>query len=267
MSEPTGSKKLTVDVWTGQSVDRKQDFIAEEVPIALVYNDVSHVVMMATPTQLEAFALGFSLSEGIVSTSKEIYDIRIQQLPEGIEVSITISSQRFSELKERRRSLSGRTGCGICGAESLQQVRLLAAPVTSHCEPSPEAINYAITALGTRQELQAATGAVHGAAWCNIDGELVEVCEDVGRHNALDKLIGILAQNKLLEIENLNRGFILVSSRASYEMVQKTAMINASVLVAVSAATTMAIDVARQVGVTLIGFARENRHVNYVSTD
>jgi FdhD protein len=266
VNEHTGSKKHVVDVWSGQSVERKEDFIAEEVPIALVYNDVSHVVMMATPTKLDAFALGFSLSEGIVKASEEVYDIQIQHLDDGIEVALTISNQRFSELKERRRSLSGRTGCGICGAESLEQVRLIADPVTSRCEPNSEVINKAVTTLESRQDLQAATGAVHGAAWCNMDGELIEVCEDVGRHNALDKLIGVLAQKGLLEIENLNSGFVLVSSRVSYEMVQKTAMINASVLVAVSAATTMAIDVARQVGVRLIGFARENRHVIYVSS-
>ena len=114
--------------------------------------------------------------------------------------------------------------------------------------------------------MQASTGAVHGAAWCNTDGRILEICEDVGRHNALDKLIGVLAQKNLLELESLNNGFVLVSSRASYEMVQKTAMINASVLVAVSAATTMAMDVARQAGVTLIGFARKNRHVTYVNS-
>jgi len=200
VSKFIGSEKRLVDIWSDQSIDRREDFIAEEIPVALVYNDISHVVMMATPAQLEKFALGFSLSEGIIQDCEEVY------------------------------------------------------------------VNKAITELDGRQDLQASTGAVHGAAWCNIDGRILEICEDVGRHNALDKLIGVLAQKNLLELESLNNGFVLVSSRASYEMVQKTAMINASVLVAVSAATTMAMDVARQAGVTLIGFARKNRHVTYVNS-
>ena len=266
MNEFIGSEKRLVDIWSDQSIDRREDFIAEETPVALVYNDISHVVMMATPAQLEKFALGFSLSEGIIQDCREVYDIQIRQLNDGVEVALTISSQRFAKLKDRRRSITGRTGCGICGADSLQQVRLAVDPVTSHCEPIPEAINKAVTELNGRQALQASTGAVHGAAWCNIDGRIWEICEDVGRHNALDKLIGVLAQKNLLELESLNNGFVLVSSRASYEMVQKTAMINASVLVAVSAATTMAMDVAREAGVTLIGFARKNRHVTYVNS-
>lgn len=266
MSEFIGSEKRLVDIWSDQSIDRREDFIAEETPVALVYNDISHVVMMATPAQLEKFALGFSLSEGIIQDCREVYDIQIRQLNDGVEVALTISSQRFAKLKDRRRSITGRTGCGICGADSLQQVRLAVDPVTSHCEPIPEAINKAVTELNGRQALQASTGAVHGAAWCNTDGRILEICEDVGRHNALDKLIGVLAQKNLLELESLNNGFVLVSSRASYEMVQKTAMINASVLVAVSAATTMAMDVAREAGVTLIGFARKNRHVTYVNS-
>ncbi len=266
MNEFIGSEKRLVDIWSDQSIDRREDFIAEETPVALVYNDISHVVMMATPAQLEKFALGFSLSEGIIQDCREVYDIQIRQLNDGVEVALTISSQRFAKLKDRRRSITGRTGCGICGADSLQQVRLAVDPVTSHCEPIPEAINKAVTELNGRQALQASTGAVHGAAWCNTDGRILEICEDVGRHNALDKLIGVLAQKNLLELESLNNGFVLVSSRASYEMVQKTAMINASVLVAVSAATTMAMDVAREAGVTLIGFARKNRHVTYVNS-
>ena len=266
MNEFIGSEKRLVDIWSDQSIDRREDFIAEETPVALVYNDISHVVMMATPAQLEKFALGFSLSEGIIQDCEEVYDIQIRQLNEGVEVALTISSQRFAKLKDRRRSITGRTGCGICGADSLQQVRLAVDPVTSHCEPIPEAINKAVTELNGRQALQASTGAVHGAAWCNTAGRNLEICEDVGRHNALDKLIGVLAQKNLLELESLNNGFVLVSSRASYEMVQKTAMINASVLVAVSAATTMAMDVAREAGGTLIGFARKNRHVTYVNS-
>ncbi len=264
MSESTGSKNQSVQVWSKQSVDQLSDAIAEEVPVALVYNDVSHAVMMITPTELEAFALGFSLSEGIVKDLNEIYDIQVTPGTDGIEIGCTISNQRFAELKERRRSLTGRTGCGICGSESLQQVRLAATPVTNHFEVNHDAINGAVAQLGENQPLQKLTGAVHGAAWCSREGSILELCEDVGRHNALDKLIGVMAQKNMLNPDFLNAGFILVSSRASYEMVQKTAMVNGSLLVAVSAATTMAIELAEQLGISLIGFARKNRHVTYV---
>ena len=266
MSDTTGLKTRSVKVWFDQSVNQKSDAIAEEVPIALVYNDVSHAVMMATPANLESFAIGFSLSEGIIGEKEEIYDIKCASGPDGVEVGLTISNQRFAELKERRRSLTGRTGCGICGSESLQQVRLKAKPVTNHFDVSHEAVNQAVEQLSNKQPLQNSTGAVHGAAWCNNHGNIVEICEDVGRHNALDKLIGVLAQKDLLQDDNLSAGFMLVSSRASYEMVQNTAMVNAPVLVAVSAATTMAIDMAQQLGVTLVGFARKNRHVTYVDS-
>ena len=266
MSDSTGLKTQSVKIWSDQSINQKSDAIAEEVPIALVYNDVSHAVMMGTPTDLEAFAIGFSLSEGIIGKKDDIYDIKCASGLDGVEVGLTISNQRFAELKERRRSLTGRTGCGICGSESLKQVRLKAKPVTNHFDVSHEAVNQAVEQLSTKQPLQNSTGAVHGAAWCNRHGNILEICEDVGRHNALDKLIGVLAQKDLLQDDYLSNGFMLVSSRASYEMVQKTAMVNASVLVAVSAATTMAIDLAQQLGVTLVGFARKNRHVTYVDS-
>jgi len=265
VGDQTGVRKHKVEVWSDQVIDQKADSIAQELPIALVYNDVSHAVMMATPTELEAFAIGFSLSEGIVSNLNEIYDIQTNSHPEGIEVALTLSNQRFSELKERRRSLTGRTGCGICGSESLQQVRLAAEPVSNHVDVSHGAVNNAVAELSAKQPLQNETGAVHGAAWCNSKGEIIEICEDVGRHNALDKLIGTMARKEMLTREYLNTGFLLISSRASYEMVQKTAMINASALVAVSAATTMAIEVAEKLGISLIGFARDKRHVTYVS--
>ncbi|MDD9889433.1 MAG: formate dehydrogenase accessory sulfurtransferase FdhD [Gammaproteobacteria bacterium] len=264
MDDQTGVKKYKVEVWSNQAIDQKTDSIAEELPIALVYNDVSHAVMMATPTELEAFAIGFSLSEGIIKNLNEIYDIQIDSHPEGVEVALTLSNQRFSELKDRRRSITGRTGCGICGSESLQQVRLTSNPVSAYVEVSHSAINNAVAELTDKQPLQAKTGAVHGAAWCNSEGKIIEICEDIGRHNALDKLIGTMARKEMLIAGTLNAGFVLVSSRASYEMVQKTAMINASVLVAVSAATTMAIELAEQLGISLIGFARDKRHVTYV---
>lgn len=265
MSKRAGYKIQSVRIWSDKLNDQKLDKIAEEVPIALVFNDVSHVVMMATPNELEAFAIGFSLSEGIIKNIKEIYDIQINAHPDGIEVELILSSQRFNELKVRRRNLIGRTGCGICGSDSLQQVRLGVSPVNTYFDVSHEAIDRAIAELTPKQPLQSETGAVHGAAWCDNRGAIVEICEDVGRHNALDKLIGTMARKSMLVDQNLNSGFVLVSSRASYEMVQKSAMANISVLVAVSAATTMAIALAEKLGISLIGFARDKRHVIYAT--
>lgn len=264
MSKTPGAKQSEVQVWSRGTLLSKPDLIAEEIPVALIFNGVSHVVMMASPNELEAFAIGFSLSEGILEHKDEIYDIQISSAEDGIELELNISSQRFSKLKEKRKNLTGRTGCGICGAESLRNVRLDLSPVSSQFIPGHLAINRAAVELGNEQPLQNSTGAVHGAAWCDSEGKIIELCEDVGRHNALDKLLGTMAIKELLNYEVLNAGFVMVSSRASYEMLQKVAKLNVSALVAVSAATTLAIDIAKELSVHLVGFARENRHVVYV---
>lgn len=251
-----------VEVWPVDKNASSSDSIARETAVALVYNGVSHAVMMATPLNLEAFARGFSLTEGIVESPEDIYEIRINEVELGIEVALTISSQCFMKLKDRRRNLSGRTGCGLCGAESLQQVRLPLAPVTADFSISHTAIDRATRALSKHQPLQTLTGALHAAAWCDVEGNLLQVCEDVGRHNALDKLIGMLWQQPL-GAALAPAGCLLISSRASYEILQKSAMVNIGVVVAMSAPTSLAIDIARQVDITLIGFSRENRHIVY----
>ncbi|PCJ19262.1 MAG: sulfurtransferase FdhD, partial [SAR86 cluster bacterium] len=248
-----------VEVWQNQKSSSSVDNIINEVAVALVYNGVSHAVMMATPLNLEAFALGFSLTEGIVDCAADIYEIQVDSIEEGIEVSVTISSQCFTRLKDKRRNLSGRTGCGICGAESLQQVHLNLSKVVADFSISHEAIERATRDLNNHQPLQELTGATHGAAWCNVEGKQLLVCEDVGRHNALDKLVGLLHSQKPISEE----GFLLISSRASYEILQKSAMANIGIVVAMSAPTSLAIDIADQTGITLIGFSRENRHVVY----
>ena len=263
MREIPGSKKFLVNVWSDQNSRQCKDEVAKECPVALVYNDISHVVMMASPNHLESFSVGFSLSEGIVNSLDDIYSIEVNQIEAGIEVSLDISNQCFINLKDRRRSLAGRTGCGICGVESLENIRIPKKLISSDSHISGAVIDGAISQLKNHQPLQELTGSVHGAAWCDNNGKITELLEDVGRHNALDKLIGTLALNKELTREKLNSGFLLISSRASYEMVQKAAMANISVLVAVSAPTTLAIDVAESVDMTLIGFARKNRHVCY----
>lgn len=254
----------TVEVWSEQKKNKTDDLVATETAVALVYNGVSHVVMMASPVDLEAFALGFSLSEGIVNCVDDIYAVDVEVLEQGIEVSLTISNQCGTKLKNRRRNLTGRTGCGLCGAESLQQVRLPVNKVVADFSVPHNAITNAIRALPDHQPLQAKTGALHCAAWCDIAGNVLQANEDIGRHNALDKLIG-----QLYSGENLGQGqqgFLLISSRASYEILQKSAMVNIGIVVAMSAPTTMALDIANEAGITLVGFSRHDRHVGYTNT-
>lgn len=245
----------------GNNMEEKLDYVIEENAIALVYNGISHAVMMATPANLEEFAVGFSLSEGIITDASQVYDISLTTCEKGIEVSIEISSKQMSALKLQRRNLVGRTGCGLCGSESLEQAIRPVEPAQPKPIPSTEAIQRAVSQLDEHQELQALTGAVHGVAWCDNTGEIKLLREDVGRHNALDKLIGALS----LEQINTDNGFALISSRASYEMVQKISSVNIPTLVAVSAPTALAITLATTAKINLIGFARPGRYVVYTN--
>jgi len=235
------------------------DWVAEEVPVALEYNGISHAVMLATPLDLEDFALGFSLSEGILGDTNELYAVDEEASELGITLHLQVAQSAFARLKERRRSMAGRTGCGLCGTESLAQVtREL--PVLAHAGPwHRQAIARAMSQLCSLQTLQQATGAVHAAAWCSAQGDVRWLREDVGRHNALDKLVGALAANEV----DASTGFIAVTSRASFEMVQKTAMAGVSLLAAVSAPTTLAVTTAERACMTLVGFARQQNLVVY----
>jgi FdhD protein len=232
-----------------------QAALAVEAPVALQYNGISHAVMLATPRDLEDFALGFSLGEGILAGAAELYQVEVQRDDRGYTLAIDIASAAFARLKERRRTLAGRTGCGICGTESLDQVLrpLPALPVAAGIL-DPAALAAAGAALPSVQELQRQTGATHGAAWCALDGGVLAVREDVGRHNALDKLIGALVRTRMAQ--DPGRGFALITSRASVEMVQKAANAGIGILAAVSAPTTLALEVAERCGLTLIGFTR-----------
>ncbi|MCK2182569.1 formate dehydrogenase accessory sulfurtransferase FdhD [Halomonas sp. YJPS3-2] len=243
---------------SGQAGDEAEDALALEVPVALVYNGISHAVMMASPADLEEFALGFSLTEGILAHPHECYDLEVLEASDGLTVQLTIASQRLAELKQRRRSLAGRTGCGLCGTEALDQA-IRPIPRVRAPALSDDAIQHALGALAEHQRLQAATGATHAAAWCDADGRIRLAREDVGRHNALDKLIGALARQG----GPSEGGFALVSSRASYEMVHKSASAGIGALVAVSAATSLAVEQARKAGLMLVGFARPGRHLIY----
>ena len=226
--------------------------LADEVPIAFEYNGISHAVMLATPGDLEEFALGFSFCEGIVESPAEIYGVEVQPSAQGITLAIELASGAFARLKNRRRNLAGRTGCGICGCESLEQVlRPLPSRGVAGPRIRPAAVSAALGALVGAQSLQKKTGAVHGAAWSAEHGSAEIVREDVGRHNALDKLIGAM----LREGVDARSGFAVVTSRASVEMVQKAACIG-TILVAVSAPTVLATQVAQDCGLTLVGFAR-----------
>jgi len=245
--------------WTGAAGAHSDETVAEEVPVALVYNGISHVVMLSTPSDLEDLALGFSLSECIVGRSGEIHDLEIVERDNGIEVHMQLSAERAHLLKQHRRTLAGRTGCGLCGSESLDQLAKRAAIVRSSAVMNAGALPRALSALQGMQHLFHLTGAVHAAAWCDFSGEIHLVREDVGRHNALDKVIGSLASRHW----GFDEGFVLMTSRASYEIVQKAAAVGIAVVAAVSAPTGMAVRVAVDSGVTLIGFARGERHCVY----
>lgn len=262
MTEATSSH-YPVLKWEDGHAHAFEDNVAEEVPVALVYNGISHAVMLATPQDLEDFALGFSLTEGIINQPSEIYGIEILHHAKGMELHIELAAAQFQNLKQRRRSMAGRTGCGLCGAESLDQVMRAPLNVVRMAERIPSSsIEKAYKAISKQQQLQALTGGTHASAWVNPAGEIEILREDVGRHNALDKLIGARTRVRASTGKH-SAGFVLTTSRASYEMVQKVASAGIPILVAMSAPTGLAIKIAQNCGITLVGFARQSQHVIY----
>ncbi|WP_371413876.1 formate dehydrogenase accessory sulfurtransferase FdhD [Leclercia sp. W17] len=235
------------------------DFLAEEVPVALVYNGISHVVMMASPKDLALFAIGFSLSEGIIEHPREIYGMEVISVCNGLEVQIELSSRRFMALKERRRALAGRTGCGVCGVEQLNDIGKPITPLPFSQTFTLANLDIALQNLNSVQPVGSLSGCTHAAAWVLPSGEIAGGHEDVGRHVALDKLLGRRAG----ESAAWQQGAALVSSRASYEMVQKAAMCGVEILFAVSAATTLAVEVAERCNLTLVGFCKPGRATVY----
>ena len=235
------------------------DTVAEEIPVAFEYNGISHTVMLATPADLEDFALGFSLTEGIVDKRSEVFDIEIEEAADGITVHLKIAGGAFTKLKEHRRSLAGRTGCGLCGAESLTQV-VRELPPLADAAPFPlDALYEGMRKLPLQQTLQQSTGAVHAACLVASDGSISHVREDVGRHNALDKTLGALARADAcpeLSRRATPGGALLITSRASFEMVQKSAALGYGILAAVSAPTAAAVRLADKLNITLVGFLR-----------
>jgi FdhD protein len=237
------------------------DTVPEEAPVALSYNGISHAVMLASPADLEDFALGFSLSEGILADASELYELELEIGTQGVVVQMRIAEARFAALKNRRRAMAGRTGCGLCGVESLDQVARALTPLPLLAGPviAAASLHRALEQLQQKQPMHASTGGVHAAAWADAAGNLLAVREDVGRHNALDKLIGALTKAP----HDPASGFALVTSRASFEMVQKAAGVGIPILAAVSAPTGYAIRLAQEVGLTLAGFVRQGRHTVY----
>lgn len=235
------------------------DVIASEVPLALRYNGEAFAVMMATPMDLEDFALGFSVSEAIIESPDELLGLEVQARLEGFEIDLRIPKARSEAIASRQRALEGRSGCGMCGSREMEQVLRHPPAVAEGVGVSEAALQRGLAALGASQPLNQATGATHAAAWSDADGHLLGVREDVGRHNALDKLIGAMAKARMDPI----RGFLILTSRASYEMVQKAATFGIGLVAAISAPTAMAIHFADACQVTLIGFARGSSHVIY----
>ncbi|MDO9162568.1 MAG: formate dehydrogenase accessory sulfurtransferase FdhD [Methylococcaceae bacterium] len=252
-------QQITVDRWQGSQHTQEADFVAEEVPISLIYNGVPHVVMLATPTNLEEFALGFSITEGIIKKTSELLSTRIYNHANGIEIQLKIPDERFVCMSDKGRNLTGRTGCGLCGASTLKQAIRQPAPVHGNLKLTSQDLLTALTQVKQRQKLNKITGSVHAAAWAVPGQGILDIREDVGRHNALDKLIGLLLRSG----RDLSEGFVVVTSRASYEMVQKTAFVGITLLAAISAPTGLAIRLANEAGLTLIGFARNEQHVVY----
>lgn len=241
------------------SHDERVDVLAEEIPVAFAINGVPFAVMMASPGDLEDFATGFALSEGLVGCARDVAVDGIQTHLEGVSIALRIPQADAARIATRRRALEGRSGCGICGSESIEAV-LSPAPCVpaGHTVPG-EALAAALHALQASQPLNARTGATHAAAFVMRDGALRLVREDVGRHNALDKLVGAMARAGL----DPACGFALVTSRASYEMVLKAARGGFPLLAAISAPTALAVALAEHAGMTLVGFARETGHVVY----
>lgn len=247
-----GAVQRPVARWRAGSLAAQADWIAEEVPVAVVCNGRDFAVMMATPADLEDFALGFALSEGLIATADELLAVALQPQLEGLTLALTIPAERAAALAQRERGLEGRSGCGVCGSRRLEDLLRVPPRVTADPRVDAAALDAALAALAARQPLAAATGATHAAAWAGLDGRIRLLREDVGRHNALDKLTGALQRAGY----DRGDGFAVVTSRASYEMAMKAASAGIAVLAAISAPTALAIALADSAGLTLIGFAR-----------
>ncbi|MGF6416766.1 FdhD protein [Stenotrophomonas sp. AN71] len=262
---PAGTAQRPLQRWRRGGRQQQIDVVAEEVPLALRYNGAPFAVMMATPCDLEDFALGFSLSEGLIDAPAQLLSIEVHPQLEGIELQMTVTDDAPAAGLDPAdgRLLPGRGGCGLCGTRQLEDVLRPLPPIRERRTYPPAALQRALAALAQHQPMNAVSGSIHAAAWADASGRIGWVREDVGRHNALDKLIGALHHNE----HTIDGGLLLISSRASYEMVSKAVRAGASVLAAVSAPTALAIDLARGAGLCLVGFARESGFNVYTHPD
>lgn len=252
MLEPI--RRVERKAWRPEGLAGGERTIPEEVAIAFTYNGSSYAVMMATPQDLEDFAYGFSLTEGIIKSPAEIERLEIIEQDIGVELQMRLAEPHATAFRERRRYLAGPTGCGLCGIESLTEAMRTPSTVSDEIAFAPKDIMAALDALNVKQTINHSTRAVHAAAFFRPGKGLVALREDVGRHNALDKLAGALARAS----EKSNDGFCIVSSRLSIEMVQKAAAIGVPIIVAISAPTALAVRVAESAGLTLIAVARSD---------
>lgn len=259
-NDPQRDVRATVLRYDIGFADARNVAVAVEAPINIVYGDTPYAVMMATPADIEDFVYGFSLTEGVIAEPGEIRGIEIARQHEGYVASVNLTPDTLRRHMARRRNLSGRTSCGLCGVEDFKQLPSAPGKVGARAV-APEAIMRALASLHDRQVLFRATRAVHAAAWCAPDGDVRFVREDVGRHNALDKTIGACLRAGLPARE----GFALITSRCSFEMIEKTAIFGAPALVSVSAPTSLAIERAMALGVTLIAVARQDGALAFVT--
>jgi FdhD protein len=254
MSLPPSGRRVASLAWRdGHAIETQRD-VPEEVAVALSYNRESYAVMMATPDDLVDFATGFSLNEGTIADSAEIEELEIVAVPQGIELRMWLPEARMEAVTARRRRLAGVTGCGMCGLESLNDAMRPPKRVVGGARLGADDVRRAMAEIGSAQALNHRTHAVHAAAFWRPSSGLVALREDVGRHNALDKLTGALASAGVGAAE----GIVLLTSRVSVELVQKAAAMGATMLAAISAPTALAIRVASEAGITVIGVARSD---------
>ena len=239
-------------IWTPDEEKVETRPVTNEIPIVLEYNCVTFAVMMATPADLVDFSYGFSLTEGIIEKESDIIYAQIKKAPKGKVAAIEIRAKAFHKLETYNRTLTGRTGCGLCGVEKLEQAIKPLDKVVSDLKVDARQIHSSMQKIKSKQTLNKETGALHAAAFVSADGEIIAIREDVGRHNALDKLIGHLMRETI----NPSNGYALITSRCSFEMIQKCAIAGISLIAAVSATTDMAIKLAEEAGVTVVAFAR-----------
>jgi FdhD protein len=262
LAQPAGTGSQQVPALllrAGQAPQPLQEAVIDEQPLALEINGIAHAVMLATPLDLEDFALGFLFTEGLIDGPAELLGVEPLAQPDGLVLQLQVTARCEARFKARRRTLAGRTGCGLCGVETLDQLQPPATPVPAGPQLSLAALSAAVAALAAQQPLQHLTGAVHAAAWCNTQGDVLLLREDVGRHNALDKLVGAL----LRAGTDTRQGFAVVTSRASVEMVSKAARAGIGLLAAVSGPTGRAVEQAQALGLTLAGFVRGDRATLY----